>query len=555
MPTDIEIARQTTPKPLTEVAAKVGILPEELEFYGRNKAKLSPELTKRVQERPDGKLVLVTAITPTPAGEGKTTISIGLADGLSRLGKKTMVALREPSMGPVFGVKGGATGGGHAQIIPMEDINLHFTGDMHAITSANNLLAAIVDNHIYQGNGLDIQTVTWRRCMDMNDRQLRHIESGLGGKTSGVPRDDGFDITAASEVMATLCLSKDLDDLRDRLANIIVGYDGKGDPVRAGQLEVAPAMAVLLADAIKPNLVQTLEGTPALIHGGPFANIAHGCSTLAATRLARKLADITVTEAGFGADLGAEKFLDIKCRKGGIWPDACVIVATVRALKYHGGVAKEDLNHENIQALQKGIENLTAHVENIQNKFHVPTVVAINRFVFDTEAELSLVAEHCKQIGAQAVLADVWAKGGAGAEELAEAVLALVQTPNDGPHFLYPDVMPLKEKIHTIATQIYGAKDVEYSPTAEEQLEQLTKQGMGDWPVCMAKTQMSLSDDAKQKGRPRDFTLHVRNVRASAGAGFVVVLTGTIMTMPGLPPRPASENVYIDEQGYIQGIF
>lgn len=555
MPTDIEIARQTTPKPLTEVAAKVGILPEELEFYGKNKAKLSPELTQRVKDRPDGKLVLVTAITPTPAGEGKTTISIGLADGLSRLGQKTVVALREPSMGPVFGVKGGATGGGHAQIIPMEDINLHFTGDMHAITAANNLLAAIVDNHIYQGNGLDIQTVTWRRCMDMNDRQLRHIESGLGGKTSGVPRDDGFDITAASEVMATLCLSKDLDDLRDRLANIIVGYDGKGDPVRAGQLEVAPAMAVLLADAIKPNLVQTLEGTPALIHGGPFANIAHGCSTLAATRLARKLADITVTEAGFGADLGAEKFLDIKCRKGDIWPDACVIVATVRALKYHGGVAKEDLNHENLQALQKGIENLTAHVENIQNKFHVPTVVAINRFVFDTEAELHLVAEHCKQIGAQAVLADVWANGGEGAEQLAKAVLALVHTPNDGPHFLYPDGLSLKEKIYTVATQIYGAKDVEYSPTAEEQIALLTKQGMGDWPVCMAKTQMSLSDDAKQKGRPRDFTLHVRNARASAGAGFIVVLTGTIMTMPGLPPRPASENVFIDDQGYIQGIF
>ena len=553
--TDIEIARKAVLQPLKAVAQKVGIAEEELEYYGKNKAKVSDTVAARVQDRPDGKMVLVTAITPTPAGEGKTTISIGLADGLAQLGEKVIIALREPSMGPVFGVKGGATGGGHAQIAPMEDINLHFTGDLHAITAANNLLAALVDNHIYQGNALDIQTVTWKRCMDMNDRQLRRIEDGLGGRTNGVPREDGFDITAASEVMATLCLSENLHDLHENLSRLIVGYNGKGEPVRAAQLDAPGAMTALLKEAIKPNLVQTLEGTPALVHGGPFANIAHGCSSLAATRLARKLADYTITEAGFGADLGAEKFLDIKCRKGHIWPDACVIVATVRALKFHGGVAKEDLNQPDVEALKRGLENLTAHVENIQNTFAIPTVVAINRFLTDTQEELDVVKAHCEAIGAQAVLADVWAHGGKGAIDLAKAVMQAVQAPNDGPHLLYPDEMPLREKITTIAKTIYGAGDVAFSEEAEQQLQRLTELGMGHWPVCMAKTQMSLSDNAKLKGRPTGYTLNVRQVRASAGAGFVVALTGTIVTMPGLPPRPASTDVYVNEQGLIEGIF
>ena len=553
--TDIEIARKAVLQPLKAVAQKVGIAEEELEYYGKNKAKVSDTVAARVQDRPDGKMVLVTAITPTPAGEGKTTISIGLADGLAQLGEKVIIALREPSMGPVFGVKGGATGGGHAQIAPMEDINLHFTGDLHAITAANNLLAALVDNHIYQGNALDIQTVTWKCCMDMNDRQLRRIEDGLGGRTNGVPREDGFDITAASEVMATLCLSENLHDLHENLSRLIVGYNGKGEPVRAAQLDAPGAMTALLKEAIKPNLVQTLEGTPALVHGGPFANIAHGCSSLAATRLARKLADYTITEAGFGADLGAEKFLDIKCRKGHIWPDACVIVATVRALKFHGGVAKEDLNQPDVEALKRGLENLTAHVENIQNTFAIPTVVAINRFLTDTQEELDVVKAHCEAIGAQAVLADVWAHGGKGAIDLAKAVMQAVQAPNDGPHLLYPDEMPLREKITTIAKTIYGAGDVAFSEEAEQQLQRLTELGMGHWPVCMAKTQMSLSDNAKLKGRPTGYTLNVRQVRASAGAGFVVALTGTIVTMPGLPPRPASTDVYVNEQGLIEGIF
>jgi formate--tetrahydrofolate ligase len=553
--TDIEIARRITPKPIGEVAKTAGIAPEELSAYGTLKAKVSRAAFSRVRGERDGKLVLVTAITPTPAGEGKTTVSIGLADGLRRLGVSAMLALREPSMGPVFGVKGGATGGGHAQVMPMEEINLHFTGDLHAIAAANNLLAAMVDNHIFQGNALNIKEVVWRRCMDMNDRQLRSIQSGRGSKYDGRPREDGFDITAASEVMAALCLSDDIEDLARNLSRVIVGYDEGGRPVRAHALGAAGAMTALLRDAMLPNLVQTLEGTPALIHGGPFANIAHGCSSVVATKLARKLADYTVTEAGFGADLGAEKFLDIKCRKAGIWPDACVLVATVRALKYHGGAERTALNTPDVAALERGLENLSAHVENLRDNFKLPTVVAINRFPADTEEELALLREHCERLGVQPVLTEVWEKGGAGAQELAQAVMEATLLGDGGPHHLYALDMPLMDKISAIATRIYGAADVAFTDRAVSQIEALTAMGMGGAPVCMAKTQMSLSDDPKKKGRPQGFTLTVREVRASAGAGFVVALTGTIVTMPGLPPKPAAEGIFVDGDGNVEGIF
>ena len=556
MKSDVEIAREHVALPLEEIANRAGLLPKELCYYGKNKAKIDQEAIERVQQNEPGKLVLVTAITPTPAGEGKTTVSIGLADGLNLKGVKTMLALREPSLGPVFGVKGGATGGGMAQIVPMDEINLHFTGDLHAIGVANNLLAAMVDNHIFQGNEKHIKRVTWKRCMDMNDRQLRVIQSGLGGSKDGVPREDGFDITAASEVMATLCLASDLEDLTRRLGNLIVGYDEEDHPVTAKDLHAEGAMAALLKEAMQPNLVQSLGGTPALVHGGPFANIAHGCNTVAATNLARRLADVTVTEAGFGADLGAEKFLDIKCRKAGIWPDACVVVATVRALKFHGGVAKDDLNIPNVQALRQGLCNLQAHVENMAQKFQLPTVVALNRFVSDSDEELETVLSFCEnELGVKAVLTEVWAKGGQGALALADAVLQAMETPNNGPHFLYDQIQSIEDKIRTIATKIYGAKDVSFTDQAKEQMRSLTENGFGKTPVCMAKTQMSLSDDAKKKGRPQDFVLTVRSMKVSAGAGFIVALTGQMMTMPGLPKTPAAENICINEQGQIDGIF
>ena len=556
MKSDVEIAREHSALPLEEIADRAGLKPEDLCFYGKNKAKISYEAIKRTSAMPEGKMVLVTAITPTPAGEGKTTVSIGLADGLNLKGVRTMLALREPSLGPVFGVKGGATGGGYAQVIPMDEINVHFTGDLHAIGAANNLLAAMVDNHIFQGNEKKIQRVTWKRCVDMNDRQLRNIQSGLGGSKDGVPREDGFDITAASEVMATLCLSSDLEDLTDRLGRLIVGYDEENHPVTAHDLHAEGAMAALLKEAMQPNLVQTLGGTPALVHGGPFANIAHGCNTVAATKLARKLADVTVTEAGFGADLGAEKFLDIKCRQAGIWPDACVVVATVRALKFHGGVAKADLNTPNVEALKAGLCNLQAHVENMSQKFALPTVVALNRFVSDSEEELATVMDFCEHtLGVKAVLTEVWAKGGQGALQLAEAVMQAMERKNDGPHFLYDQTQSIEEKINAIATKIYGASSVSLSDQAKEQMQTLVQNGFGQTPVCMAKTQMSLSDDAKKKGRPRDFVLSVRSMKVSAGAGFVVALTGQMMTMPGLPKKPAAEEIYIDKQGQIDGIF
>lgn len=556
MKSDVEIAREHVALPLEQIALRAGLRPEELSYYGNNKAKISQAAIERTNARPEGKMVLVTAITPTPAGEGKTTVSIGLADGLNLKGVRTMLALREPSLGPVFGVKGGATGGGLAQVVPMDEINLHFTGDLHAIGVANNLLAAMVDNHIFQGNEKNIAKVTWKRCMDMNDRQLRSIESGLGGSKDGVPREDGFDITAASEVMATLCLAEDLDDLTARLARLIVGYDADGRPVTAGDLKAEGAMAALLKEAMRPNLVQSLGGTPALVHGGPFANIAHGCNTVAATRLARRLAEVTVTEAGFGADLGAEKFLDIKCRQAGIWPDACVVVATVRALKFHGGVAKDDLNTPNVEALKAGLCNLQAHVENMTRTFGLPTVVALNRFVSDSDEELCAVLDFCAQtLGVKAVLTEVWANGGKGALALAEAVLQAMETPNDGPHFVYDAAQSIEEKITAIARNIYGAGGVSFTDQAKEQIETLNRNGFGKTPVCMAKTQMSLSDDAKKKGRPQGFTLSVRSLKVSAGAGFVVALTGQMMTMPGLPKKPAAENIRINEKGQIDGIF
>ena len=553
---DIEIAQSVAPAPIEDIAASLGLARRDIELYGDYKAKVVPAVAQRLQERPDGKLILVTAITPTPAGEGKTTTTVGLGDALHKMGKKTVLALREPSLGPVFGIKGGAAGGGWAQVIPMEDINLHFTGDMHAIGAANNLLAAMLDNHIHQGNalGIDVRRITWKRCVDMNDRQLRQVTDGLGGRLNGVPREDGFDITVASEIMAILCLADGLEDLKQKLASIVVGYTRDEQPVTAGQLKAQGAMAALLKDAIKPNLVQTLEHTPALVHGGPFANIAHGCNSVAATRLALKLGDYVVTEAGFGADLGAEKFLDIKCRKAGLKPDAVVIVATVRALKHHGGAAKADLTSENLDALEKGLPNLLKHIENITVKFGLPAVVAINRFPADTEAELALVRRKCEEMGANVALSEVWAKGGEGGLELAEEVLRLTGKPN---HFrmMYADEQPLREKIEAVVQEIYGGDGVDYLPAAARELDKLENLGYGCLPVCMAKTQYSLSDNPALTGWPKGFRVTVKNVRLSAGAGFVVVLTGDIMTMPGLPKVPAAEAIDVDADGRITGLF
>ena len=553
---DIEIAQSVTPKPIEEIAAGLDLSGDDLELYGKYKAKISLPAVRRMAGRPDGKLILVTAITPTPAGEGKTTTTVGLGDALRRLGKKTVLALREPSLGPVFGIKGGAAGGGWAQVIPMEDINLHFTGDMHAIGAANNLLAAMLDNHIQQGNALDIdpRRITWKRCVDMNDRQLRQVVDGLGGRMNGMPREDGFDITVASEIMAILCLADGLTDLKERLASIVVGYSRSGDPVTAGQLKAQGAMAALLKDAIKPNLVQTLEHTPALIHGGPFANIAHGCNSVMATRLALKLGDYVVTEAGFGADLGAEKFLDIKCRKADLAPDAVVIVATVRALKHHGGAEKSRLGEENPEALEKGLPNLLGHIENITQRFGLPAVVAINRFPDDTPAELELVREKCAAAGANVALSEVWGKGGEGGLELARQVLKLTEQPADF-RFIYPDDMSLKDKINRVVQNVYGGEGTDYLPAASKELDRLEQLGYGRLPVCLAKTQYSFSDNPALLGRPHGFRVTVKSVRLAAGAGFVVALTGDIMTMPGLPKIPAAESIDVDENGKISGLF
>ena len=553
---DIEIAQSVTPKPIEEIAAGLDLSGDDLELYGKYKAKISLPAVRRMAGRPDGKLILVTAITPTPAGEGKTTTTVGLGDALRRLGKKTVLALREPSLGPVFGIKGGAAGGGWAQVIPMEDINLHFTGDMHAIGAANNLLAAMLDNHIQQGNALDIdpRRITWKRCVDMNDRQLRQVVDGLGGRMNGMPREDGFDITVASEIMAILCLADGLTDLKERLASIVVGYSRSGDPVTAGQLKAQGAMAALLKDAIKPNLVQTLEHTPALIHGGPFANIAHGCNSVMATRLALKLGDYVVTEAGFGADLGAEKFLDIKCRKAGLSPDAVVIVATVRALKHHGGAEKSRLGEENPEALEKGLPNLLGHIENITQRFGLPAVVAINRFPDDTPAELELVREKCAAAGANVALSEVWGKGGEGGLELARQVLKLTEQPAAF-RFIYPDDMSLKDKINSVVQNVYGGEGTDYLPAASKELDRLEQLGYGRLPVCLAKTQYSFSDNPALLGRPHGFLVTVKSVRLAAGAGFVVALTGDIMTMPGLPKIPAAESIDVDENGKISGLF
>ncbi|MGN1414809.1 MAG: formate--tetrahydrofolate ligase [Anaerovoracaceae bacterium] len=553
---DIEIAQACQKKKITEIAAVAGVEEKYLEQYGNYKAKVDYALLKDKADAPDGKLILVTAITPTPAGEGKTTTSVGLADGLRKIGKNAVVALREPSLGPVFGVKGGAAGGGYAQVVPMEDINLHFTGDFHAIGAANNLLAAMLDNHIQQGNalGIDVKQITWKRAVDMNDRQLRHIVDGLGGKMQGVPREDGFEITVASEVMAILCLASDIKDLKERLARIIVAYTYDGKPVTAHDLKAEGAMAALLKDALKPNLVQTLEGTPAFIHGGPFANIAHGCNSITATRMALKLGDYAVTEAGFAADLGAEKFLDIKCRMAGFNPSAVVIVATVRALKYHGGVAKADLNNENLAALEAGIPNLLQHVSNIKNVFGLPCVVAINAFPTDTEAELKLVEEKCKELGVNVALSEVWAKGGEGGKALAEEVVRLCEQPNDF-HQSYALDTTIQEKLETICKKIYHADGVELTANAKKQAKQLEELGFGNLPICMAKTQYSFSDDPALLGAPTGFTVTVRNLKVSAGAGFIVALTGDIMTMPGLPKVPAAEKIDVDENGVITGLF
>lgn len=556
---DIEIAQECQMAPITEIAAKAGIEDKYLEQYGKYKAKIDYNLLKE-SDKKDGKLILVTAINPTPAGEGKTTTTIGLADALQQLGKNTMVALREPSLGPVFGVKGGAAGGGYAQVVPMEDINLHFTGDFHAIGAANNLLAALIDNHIQQGNELNIdpRKITWKRCVDMNDRQLRNIVDGLGGKPNGTPREDGFDITVASEVMAVLCLAKDITDLKERLSRIIIGYTyGKPSeqkPVTAGDLQAHGAMAALLKDALKPNLVQTLEKVPAIVHGGPFANIAHGCNSVTATRMAMKLADYAITEAGFGADLGAEKFLDIKCRMSGIQPDAVVIVATVRALKYNGGVAKADLNNENLEALMKGLPNLLKHVDNIKNVYKLPCVVAINAFPFDTEAELALVEEKCKELGVNVALSKVWAEGGKGGEALAKEVLRLVEEPNEF-QYAYELEGSIEDKLNEIVTKIYGGKGVVLTAQAKKQAKELENLGFGNLPICVAKTQYSLTDDQTKLGAPKDFEVTVRNLKVSAGAGFIVALTGEIMTMPGLPKVPAALKIDVDETGKITGLF
>ena len=556
MKTDIQIAQEAQMAHIRDVAANVGIMEEELEFYGKYKAKLSDEVWERIKDRPDGKLVLVTAINPTPAGEGKTTTTVGLGQALAKLDKKAIIALREPSLGPCFGIKGGAAGGGYAQVVPMEDLNLHFTGDFHAITSANNLLAAMLDNHIQQGNALKIdpRQVIWKRCLDMNDRNLRNIVVGLGSKMDGMVREDHFVITVASEIMAILCLAEDIRDLKERLGKIIVAYNFSGDPVTAEDLQATGAMTALLKDAIKPNLIQTLEHTPALVHGGPFANIAHGCNSVRATRMALKLCDITVTEAGFGADLGAEKFLDIKCRKAGFKPDAVVLVATVRALKYNGGVAKEDLSRENLDALAKGIVNLEKHIENIQ-KYGVPVVVTLNSFVSDTEAENEYIRSFCEKKGCEFALSEVWEKGGEGGIALAEKVLDTLENKESHFHTLYQDELSLEEKIETISKEIYGARGVVYEPAAKKQLAKITSMGFGALPVCMAKNQYSLSDDAKKLGRPADFDIHIREVYVSAGAGFVVALTGAIMTMPGLPKVPAANGIDVSDDGKITGLF
>ncbi len=556
MKTDIQIAQEANMLPIRDVAAKYGIGEDDLELYGKYKAKFSDELLKRVEDRPDGKLVLVTAINPTPAGEGKTTTSIGLAQAFAKLDKKCLLALREPSLGPCFGIKGGAAGGGYAQVVPMEDLNLHFTGDFHAITSANNLLAAMLDNHIQQGNELRIDTrqVIWKRCLDMNDRALRNIVIGLGKKTDGFVREDHFVITVATEIMAILCLAENIADLKERLSKIIVAYDLDGNPVTAGQLNAVGAMAALLKDAIKPNLIQTLENTGAIVHGGPFANIAHGCNSVRATKSALKLADIVITEAGFGADLGAEKFMDIKCRMADLKPDAVVLVATVRALKYNGGVPKDQLSEENLDALAKGICNLEKHIENLQ-KFGVPIVVTLNSFVTDTEAEYEYIRNFCEERGCEFALSEVWAKGGEGGIALAEKVLNTLENKESNFHVLYPDEMPLKEKINTIAKEIYGADSVVFDPAASKMLDKLTDLGFGNLPVCMAKTQYSLSDDQTKLGRPEGFNITVRDVFVNAGAGFVVALTGAIMTMPGLPKKPAAFGIDVDDDGKITGLF
>ena len=556
MKTDIQIAQEATLKPIKEVAASIGISEDDLELYGKYKAKISDSLINSTKNNPDGKLILVTAINPTPAGEGKTTTSVGLGQAFGKLGKKALIALREPSLGPCFGIKGGAAGGGYAQVVPMEDLNLHFTGDFHAITSANNLLAALLDNHIQQGNelGIDPRQVVWKRCMDMNDRSLRNIVVGLGSKMDGMVREDHFVITVASEIMAILCLADDMNDLKRRLGKIIVAYSFDGKPVTADDLQATGAMAALLKDALKPNLIQTLEHTPAIVHGGPFANIAHGCNSVRATKTALKLADYVITEAGFGADLGAEKFFDIKCRMAGLKPDAVVLVATIRALKYNGGVAKEDLSQENLEALEKGIVNLEKHIENLQ-KYGVPVVVTLNSFITDTEAETNFVENFCKERGCEFALSEVWEKGGEGGVALAEKVLETLETKKSNFKLLYDDNMSLKEKIETVAKEIYGADGVTYSAAAEKELKRITELGMGNLPVCMAKTQYSLSDDAKKLGRPTGFTINVREVYASAGAGFVVAINGSIMTMPGLSKKPAAYGIDVDENGVITGLF
>ena len=552
---DIEIAQEAQPLDIREIGKKLGLVEDDLELYGKYKAKVDYNLLKKENGK-KAKLILTTAINPTPAGEGKTTTTIGVADALNKLGKNVLVALREPSLGPVFGIKGGAAGGGYAQVVPMEDINLHFTGDFHAIGAANNLLAAMLDNHIHQGNelGIDIRTITWRRCVDMNDRQLRNVVDGLGARADGVAREDGFDITVASEVMAAFCLASDIMDLKARLGRIVVGYNYEGQPVTAEQLKANGAMAALLKDALKPNLVQTLEGTPAFVHGGPFANIAHGCNSVIATRMAMHFADYVVTEGGFGADLGAEKFLDIKCRMANLKPDAVIIVATVRALKYNGGVPKDQLNNENLQALEAGIPNLLKHVENITQVYKLPAVVAINEFPTDTQAEVELVRTKCKELGVNVALSQVWAKGGEGGIELAEEVLRLCEQPNDF-QFCYEDDLTLAQKIEAVSTKIYGADGVIFTPKAKKELERLESLGFGNMPVCMAKTQYSLTDDLTKLGRPTGFNITVRQVTVSAGAGFVVALTGEIMKMPGLPKRPAAERIDVDENGVISGLF
>ncbi|SCJ32798.1 Formate--tetrahydrofolate ligase [uncultured Clostridium sp.] len=554
---DIEIAQEAKPQDIREIAKKLGLSDDEVELYGKYKAKVDYNLLKKDSKKKKAKLILTTAINPTPAGEGKTTTTIGVADAFAKLDKNVLVALREPSLGPVFGVKGGAAGGGYAQVIPMEDINLHFTGDFHAIGAANNLLAAMLDNHIHQGNnlGIDPRRITWRRCVDMNDRQLRNITDGLGGKAHGVPREDGFDITVASEIMAAFCLANDIIDLKERLGNIIVGYTYNGDPVTARDLKANGAMAALLKDALKPNLVQTLEGTPSFVHGGPFANIAHGCNSVIATKMAMHFADYVITEAGFGADLGAEKFLDIKCRMADLKPDAVIIVATVRALKYNGGVSKDQLNEENLGALESGIPNLLKHVENITKVYGLPAVVAINRFPLDTEAELKLVEEKCKELGVNVALSEVWAKGGEGGIEVAKEVMRLIDEEENNFKFCYEDDLSIKEKIEAIAKKIYGADGVDFTQAAEKEIQNLEKLGFSKLPICMAKTQYSLTDDQTKLGRPTGFRITVRQLTVSAGAGFIVALTGDIMKMPGLPKVPAAERIDVDENGVISGLF